>query len=73
MHSTPTARGRHALRWVLGMTYMRPSEGLLDAVYTVFNIGGGLLRELRVAFELGRLQVAFLEPESRQYGAAVLP
>jgi len=47
----------------LPVTYMRPSKGLLDADYTVGNIGGGLLREFRVAFDLGRRQVAFLERE----------
>ncbi len=47
----------------LPVTYMRPSEGALDAVYTAGNIGGGLLREFRVAFDLGRRQVAFLERE----------
>lgn len=43
----------------LPVTYMRPSQGALDAVYTVGNIGGGLLAEFRVAFDLGRRQVAF--------------
>ncbi len=34
-------------------------------VYTVGNVVGGLLREFRVAFDLNRRQVAFLERQRR--------